>query len=223
LRRKNEESPWRIVIWDDYDFHEDDRSAGEDQWDYRVTDASFTDWLKRMLETDGTPWFPGNDEEQHCKTLRVLDGETQAEVLHRNGWDRANFTNISQVEDAFSIVLPEDFLEFHRGWNQKELMLGSERWMFDEACEILTPEWIFRINREWRKRYGVIDSTCNLLRFGSNYRARDQYFSLQRKDPSSPWEVAFTTDKHEHRGTEYWDSKMTDVTFADWLRRIRGH
>jgi hypothetical protein len=69
LRRKDPAAPWTVALWDDMDYHEDDADAGMDRFDFRVTDPDFTAWLKRMLETDGTPWFPGNEEE--CKTVRV--------------------------------------------------------------------------------------------------------------------------------------------------------
>ena len=72
LRRKNPESAWTISMIDDLDYHENDWEAGDDKFDYKVTDLSFTDWLHRMLETDGTPWFPGNpSEEELCQTMRV--------------------------------------------------------------------------------------------------------------------------------------------------------
>jgi hypothetical protein len=69
LRRKRPSSSWTVAVVDDSDYHVDDEDAGTDAQDYRTTDADFTAWLHRMLETDGTPWFPGHDEE--CKTLRV--------------------------------------------------------------------------------------------------------------------------------------------------------
>ena len=72
LRRKSPESAWTISMIDDLDYHENDWEAGDDRFDYKVTDLSFTDWLHRMLETDGTPWFPGSlREEEFCKTIRV--------------------------------------------------------------------------------------------------------------------------------------------------------
>lgn len=69
LRRKHPDAPWTVAMWDDMDYHEDDADAGMDRFDYRVTDPDFTTWLKRMLETDGTPWFPGREEV--CETERA--------------------------------------------------------------------------------------------------------------------------------------------------------
>jgi hypothetical protein len=85
LRRKSPSSQWKIAKVDDGEMPVADGDIGDDSADYMVTDANFTDWLKRMLETDGTPWFPGNDEEQHCKTIRLLPGESRSEALNRLG------------------------------------------------------------------------------------------------------------------------------------------
>ena len=61
--------PWVVALWDDDDFHGDDLLAGTDEYDFRVTDASFTEWLHRRIKTDGTPWYSGNKDA--CKTERV--------------------------------------------------------------------------------------------------------------------------------------------------------
>ena len=62
---------WKIGFRDDYVFPTDDDDVTGEEAESCITDQSFTDWLTRMIATDGTPWFPGADEEFHVRTKRI--------------------------------------------------------------------------------------------------------------------------------------------------------
>ena len=62
---------WKVGFRDDYVFPTDDDDVTGEEADSCITDPDFRSWLTRMIETDGTPWFPGADDEAHCRTTRL--------------------------------------------------------------------------------------------------------------------------------------------------------
>jgi len=73
FRRKRDGSGWEVMcLRNEFVFLEADRTYCEPDWDHWVTDASFSDWLKRMCETDGIPQYTnGGNEEEFATSWRI--------------------------------------------------------------------------------------------------------------------------------------------------------
>lgn len=71
FRKRRDGSGWEVMWLNERDYmNPDEVYLGED-YDGWVTDRSFTDWLKRMVKTDGLPICPDDEEDPDPRVVRI--------------------------------------------------------------------------------------------------------------------------------------------------------
>jgi Leucine-rich repeat (LRR) protein len=113
LRRKFENAPWHIAIWNEMDeVYVSDEDAHSDELDHTQSDLSFTDWLKRMIETDGVPWNVGYKQDR-AMGKRIDSDETSSYNKALRLIEKCRVAGVTEINlSAYELgTLPESLFE----------------------------------------------------------------------------------------------------------------